>query len=153
MALWPCRSSFWGIARVRAALFWSTADPRCRGQSTRNIAVLSLAPVAQLDRAPGYEPGGREFESLRAHHMRKKTLEPAVACERQCNRTASQQRPRSPTVRRTPSWTPTRSTIVRDQSLRGQLVETLGSHGNTQRSWPSRPLQCTDCLMACTSDT
>jgi hypothetical protein len=26
------------------------------------------APVAQLDRAPGYEPGGREFESLRAHH-------------------------------------------------------------------------------------
>ena len=24
------------------------------------------APVAQLDRAPGYEPGGREFESLRA---------------------------------------------------------------------------------------
>ena len=25
------------------------------------------APVAQLDRAPGYELGGREFESLRAH--------------------------------------------------------------------------------------
>ena len=29
------------------------------------------APVAQLDRVPGYEPGGREFESLRAHQMRK----------------------------------------------------------------------------------
>ncbi len=27
------------------------------------------APVAQLDRAPGYEPGGREFESLRARHL------------------------------------------------------------------------------------
>ncbi|SBV35895.1 hypothetical protein STPYR_10825 [uncultured Stenotrophomonas sp.] len=27
------------------------------------------APVAQLDRVPGYEPGGREFESLRAHHL------------------------------------------------------------------------------------
>jgi hypothetical protein len=26
------------------------------------------APVAQLDRAPGYEPGGRGFEFLRAHH-------------------------------------------------------------------------------------
>ena len=26
------------------------------------------APVAQLDRVPGYEPGGREFESLRARH-------------------------------------------------------------------------------------
>ena len=31
------------------------------------------APVAQLDRASGYEPEGREFESLRAHHL---SLEP-----------------------------------------------------------------------------
>src|SRR6187200_806333 len=29
----------------------------------------SHAPVAQLDRVPGYEPGGREFESLRARHL------------------------------------------------------------------------------------
>ena len=29
------------------------------------------APVAQLDRVPGYEPGGREFESLRARHSYK----------------------------------------------------------------------------------
>ena len=36
----------------------------------RQDYVVSLinAPVAQLDRAPGYEPGGREFESLRARH-------------------------------------------------------------------------------------
>jgi hypothetical protein len=34
--------------------------------ATRRLIVF--APVAQLDRAPGYEPGGREFESLRAHH-------------------------------------------------------------------------------------
>ena len=27
------------------------------------------APVAQLDRVPGYELGGREFESLRARHF------------------------------------------------------------------------------------
>ena len=27
------------------------------------------ALVAQLDRATGYEPVGREFESLRAHHF------------------------------------------------------------------------------------
>ena len=26
----------------------------------------TFAPVAQLDRVPGYEPVGREFESLRA---------------------------------------------------------------------------------------
>ncbi len=30
--------------------------------------VSHYAPVAQLDRAPGYELGGREFESLRARH-------------------------------------------------------------------------------------
>ena len=28
-----------------------------------------LAPVAQLDRVSGFEPGGREFESLRAHFL------------------------------------------------------------------------------------
>src|SRR5947209_3640998 len=27
------------------------------------------APVAQLDRAPDYESGGQEFESLRARHL------------------------------------------------------------------------------------
>ena len=30
---------------------------------------VSRAPVAQLDRVPGYELGGREFESLRARHF------------------------------------------------------------------------------------
>ena len=29
---------------------------------------VNSAPVAQLDRVSGYEPGGREFESLRARH-------------------------------------------------------------------------------------
>ena len=33
------------------------------------------ALVAQLDRATGYEPVGREFESLRAHHSRVKAYE------------------------------------------------------------------------------
>jgi hypothetical protein len=35
------------------------------------FALLQLrnAPLAQLDRASGYEPEGREFESLRAHHL------------------------------------------------------------------------------------
>jgi hypothetical protein len=31
----------------------------------------SRAPVAQLDRASGYEPEGRVFESLRAHHKNR----------------------------------------------------------------------------------
>ena len=29
--------------------------------------IYSCAPVAQLDRVPGYEPGGRGFESYPAH--------------------------------------------------------------------------------------
>ena len=34
--------------------------------STDNL--LLAAPVAQLDRVPGYEPGGRRFESFLARH-------------------------------------------------------------------------------------
>ena len=35
----------------------------------QDVSFLIKAPVAQLDRAPGYEPGGREFESLRARQF------------------------------------------------------------------------------------
>ena len=39
----------------------------------RGFESLSLrqinAPVAQLDRVSGYEPGGRRFESFRARHF------------------------------------------------------------------------------------
>src|SRR4030095_2137707 len=31
-----------------------------------------LAPVAQLDRVPGYEPGGRGFESCRARQINQR---------------------------------------------------------------------------------
>src|SRR3546814_16048654 len=37
----------------------------------QNSASVSCAPVAQLDRAPGYELGGREFESLRARQCQQ----------------------------------------------------------------------------------
>ena len=33
------------------------------------LILLNRAPVAQLDRASGYEPEGREFESPRARHL------------------------------------------------------------------------------------
>jgi putative oxygen-independent coproporphyrinogen III oxidase len=42
--------------------------PPIEGSNPSLSASLYSAPVAQLDRAPGYELGGREFESLRAHH-------------------------------------------------------------------------------------
>ena len=35
----------------------------------QNATFRIGAPVAQLDRVPGYEPGGREFESLRARQF------------------------------------------------------------------------------------
>ena len=47
------------------------------------LRAINYAPVAQLDRVPGYEPGGREFESLRARHFIKLdqavTTSPAAA--------------------------------------------------------------------------
>ena len=42
------------------------------GSDRHGFAIIFLpqrrAPLAQLDRASGYEPEGREFESLRARH-------------------------------------------------------------------------------------
>ena len=39
------------------------------------FAFASKSPlVAQLDRAPGFEPGCREFESLRAGHLLQENL-------------------------------------------------------------------------------
>jgi hypothetical protein len=38
-------------------------------QSVRINHAFTCAPVAQLDRAPGFGPGGREFESLRAYQF------------------------------------------------------------------------------------
>ena len=40
------------------------------GSNPSLSANFKKAPVAQLDRVPGYEPGGREFESLRARQIR-----------------------------------------------------------------------------------
>src|SRR5271154_1811963 len=43
--------------------------PRVAGPLRRHLSrAAQPAPVAQLDRAPDYESGGQEFESLRARH-------------------------------------------------------------------------------------
>ncbi len=44
----------------------------CRMRSSRK--ERKRAPVAQLDRVPGYEPGGRGFESYLAHQSFKAQL-------------------------------------------------------------------------------
>ena len=38
-------------------------------ESNPGINLKYTAPVAQLDRAPGFEPVGRRFESCRARHV------------------------------------------------------------------------------------
>ena len=55
-------------SRVRIPL----SPPRFRATPCQGLA--QHAPVAQLDRAPGYELGGREFESLRARHYSRNGL-------------------------------------------------------------------------------
>ncbi len=40
-----------------------------RGFDSRRPLHINFAPLAQLDRAFDYESKGREFESLRAHHL------------------------------------------------------------------------------------
>ena len=44
-------------------------SPRVDERRAAMLIFLNGAPVAQLDRASGYEPEGREFESPRAHHF------------------------------------------------------------------------------------
>jgi hypothetical protein len=43
--------------------------PRRRAVLAALSRAVQPAPVAQLDRAPDYESGGQEFESLRARHF------------------------------------------------------------------------------------
>ena len=57
----------------------SCAEPRADGWPWRARGGLACynsrhAPVAQLDRVPGYEPGGRGFKSCRARHTIKGLL-------------------------------------------------------------------------------
>ena len=44
--------------------------------SNAHELTSTSAFVAQLDRAPGFEPGGQGFESLRAHHFREQCSRP-----------------------------------------------------------------------------
>ena len=52
----------------RSALQFLNESGAVDAQRGAMLIFLNRAPVAQLDRASGYEPEGREFESLRAHH-------------------------------------------------------------------------------------
>ena len=71
-----CHISQQGAARWNRSLY--KIRRQCRGIRWADRVLshrpdfaltLSNAPVAQLDRVPGFEPGGREFESLRARQL------------------------------------------------------------------------------------
>src|SRR6266568_5330634 len=64
------RMSFASRASGRAKLKWN---------SSALFVRKSLALVAQLDRAPDFESGGRGFESLRARHFGTELGTPNIA--------------------------------------------------------------------------
>src|SRR3569832_367922 len=57
----PCAGGVSGRAHF-------TTIGRARAAGRFLVQSAAAAPVAQLDRASGFEPEGREFESLRARH-------------------------------------------------------------------------------------
>ena len=57
----PCAGGLLGCAHF-------TTIGRARAVGRFLVQSAAAAPVAQLDRASGFEPEGREFESLRARH-------------------------------------------------------------------------------------
>src|SRR5262249_6239596 len=65
-----------GVMLMRARRLWHErqrrrggAAPLCRwARGGCSARIRRLGPVAQLDRVPGYEPGGRGFKSCRARH-------------------------------------------------------------------------------------
>ena len=56
-------------ARGGTVRWWSACGENDeKGDDIVTVLQSPPAPLAQLDRASGYEPGGRTFESCRAHH-------------------------------------------------------------------------------------
>src|SRR5215510_16171650 len=51
--------------------FAGAGAARASGAARSSYAMVGQALVAQLDRAPDFESGGREFESLRARHKKR----------------------------------------------------------------------------------
>ena len=55
-----------------------SAIPFLDSNNEQAESMIPLAPVAQLDRAFGYEPKGRTFESCRAHYLQPRLVELAT---------------------------------------------------------------------------
>ena len=80
----PSRSRKLSLSSRTGLHFGKTAGTsqwakRFRFRYNSDTQSRNPAPLAQLDRASGYEPEGREFESLRARHSPTKRLLNAAA--------------------------------------------------------------------------
>jgi hypothetical protein len=53
---------------IKEAEIGKGAMSQALDRTKREVLVIRHAPVAQLDRASGFEPAGRRFNSCRAHH-------------------------------------------------------------------------------------
>ena len=64
------RPSKRAAACFRLAIQIASIEASAEGRASLTVGILlTAAPVAQLDRASGYEPEGQQFESVRAHHF------------------------------------------------------------------------------------
>src|SRR5690606_8263620 len=75
-----CQTPFSALAAGTARAHGDAARPtRYNGPAAIARPRSRNAPVAQLDRVPGFEPGGREFESLRARQFALGARRPRMA--------------------------------------------------------------------------
>jgi hypothetical protein len=113
----------------------SATDKILKGGVT--FLFSTIAPVAQLDRAPGYEPGGREFESLRAHqsHEKRPALSRPFLMTRvhRCGLIPGREAVEFDYSAARPSWTPERQrrrsrARARDEGRGRQPEQSLRAH-------------------------
>jgi hypothetical protein len=56
---------------IKEAEIGKGAMSQALDRTKREVLVIRHAPVAQLDRASGFEPAGRRFNSCRAHQIKQ----------------------------------------------------------------------------------
>ena len=71
--------SFAEFLREQLAPLGLVTMRRMFGKLCCRVSLQRIAPLAQLDRAPGFEPGGRGFESCEARQRADKHLRRSTA--------------------------------------------------------------------------
>lgn len=110
-----------------------STEPNANVHGARGLDNLRHAPVAQLDRAAGYEPAGREFESLRARQDDARLVDSE---ESENSRPARRHKyvpaPSRRYVRTVPIWNP--GELPWDPAIHGPDVVERVAHESAVRS-------------------